>query len=72
MLVAICTKCQTKLAISPEGLCNICDEEALQKRTETRVIPVGIGKSNTAQQMARILAAHRTGIPPIIVKPEKK
>lgn len=70
MLVALCTKCQTKLAISPEGLCNICDEQALEKR----VIPivVGIGKSNIALEMARILAAHRTGIPPIIVKPEKK
>ena len=32
MEAIICTKCNNKLAISPEGLCNICDKDALKKR----------------------------------------
>ena len=39
-LVNICTNCNKYLAISPEGLCNICDEEALQKRVEHETAPV--------------------------------
>jgi len=31
----ICIKCHKKIAISPEGLCNICDEEALLKREKS-------------------------------------
>jgi hypothetical protein len=27
----MCKKCNTSIAISPERLCNICDERALQK-----------------------------------------
>lgn len=34
MIISLCTKCNNKLAISPEGLCNICDEDALVKRQE--------------------------------------
>lgn len=32
MNINICTTCNKYLAISPEGLCNICDEKALEKR----------------------------------------
>lgn len=63
MLVNLCTKCQNKLAISPDGLCNICDEEALQKR-QTRKVAI-VGHSNTEAKHAaiqRVLAEHRTGI----------
>lgn len=34
MQVNLCAKCNKMLAISPEGLCNICDEQTLQKRTK--------------------------------------
>jgi len=33
MTVELCSECHKYLAISPEGLCNICDEQALQKRS---------------------------------------
>lgn len=32
MNIPICTQCNKFFAISPEGLCNICDENALSKR----------------------------------------
>jgi hypothetical protein len=38
MLISLCNKCGTKLAISPEGLCNICDEMALYKRVLTQYL----------------------------------
>lgn len=30
--IPMCSQCESKIAISPEGLCNICDPKALSKR----------------------------------------
>ena len=35
MLLDLCSNCNTMIAISPEGLCNICDEKALHKKIES-------------------------------------
>lgn len=58
MTVDLCKKCHTMLAISPDGLCNICDEQALQKRKAQVTI---IGTITTDYELARLLATHRNG-----------